>query len=75
MANARMAQKQAAKAFSKLAEEKKALEEFLKRVDLHGEDETEDKAVLNHVGLVERVSVLEGSLVDAVKLSFDRAVA
>jgi len=46
----------------------------LKRATLPGEDETEDLAVLDRAGLVEKVSVLEGSLVDVVKLGFDRAV-
>ena len=52
-----------------------ALEESLKKTDLHGEDETEDIAVLRRADQVERVSMLEGSLVDVVKLGFDRAVA
>jgi hypothetical protein len=43
--------------------------------DLPGEDEAEDLAVLRHAGLVDRIGELEGSLVDAVKLGFDRAVA
>lgn len=59
----------------KLAEESLALEESPKKVDFHGEEETEDVATLRRADLVERVSVLEGSLVDAVNLSFDRGVA
>ena len=52
-----------------------ALEEPLKKADLPGEDETEDTVVLRRADLVERVRVLEGSLMDVVKLGFDRAVA
>jgi len=63
------------KSSRKLVEEKVALEESLKKADLPGEDETEDIAILKHAELVQRVSVLEGSLVDVVKLGFDRAVA
>jgi len=59
----------------KLAEEKAALEESLKKAELPGEDETGDTVVLNRADLIKRVSVLEGSLVDAVQLGFDRAVA
>lgn len=60
----------------KLAEERLALEESLKKADFHGEEETEDVATLiRRADMVERVSVLEGGLVDAVKLSFDRGVA
>jgi len=73
--DARTTLDQAVKASHKLAEEKKALEESLKREDLPGEDEMEDIAVLNRFGLVERISVLEGSFVDVVKLGFDRVVA
>jgi len=51
-----------------------SLEESLKKENLPGEDETQDIAVLRRAGLVERVSTLEGSLVGAVKLGFDRAV-
>jgi hypothetical protein len=51
------------------------LEEALKKADLPGEDEAEDLAVLRRAGLVDRIGELEGSLVDAVKLGFDRAVA
>jgi len=52
-----------------------ALEESLKKADLLGEDESEDTVVLKRAELIERVSVLEGSLVDTVQLGFDRAVA
>ena len=52
-----------------------AFEESLKKADLLGEDETEDIPVLKRAELVEKASMLEGSLVDAVKLGFDRAVA
>jgi hypothetical protein len=51
------------------------LEEALKKADLPGEDEAEDLAVLRRAGLVDRIGELEGSLADAVKLGFDRAVA
>jgi hypothetical protein len=59
----------------KLAEEKVSLEEALQKADLPGENEAEDLAVLRRAGLVDRIGELEGSLVDAVKLGFDRAVA
>lgn len=52
-----------------------ALEESLKKADLLGEDETDDIVVLWRADLVERVRVLEGSLVDTVKLDFYCAVA
>jgi hypothetical protein len=74
LADARTALEQVTKSSRKMAEEKVALEESLKKADLPGEDETEDIAVLRRAELVERVSMLEGSLVDAVKLGFDRAM-
>jgi hypothetical protein len=52
-----------------------SLEEALKKADLPGEDEAEDLAVLRRADLVNRIGELEGSLVDAVRLGFDRAVA
>jgi hypothetical protein len=52
-----------------------SLEEALKKADLPGEDEAEDLAVLRRADLVDRIGELEGSLVDAVRLGFDRAVA
>jgi len=52
-----------------------ALEESLKKADLPVEDETKDTVVLNRADLIERVSVMEGSLVEAVQLGFDCAVA
>jgi len=75
LVDARTALEQETESSRKLAEEKVALEESLKKADLPGEDETEDIVVLKRAELVERVSVLEGSLVDAVKLGFDCAVA
>ena len=59
----------------KLAEEKASLEEALKKADLLGEEETEDTVGLRHADLVDRIGELEGSLVEAVHLGFDRAVA
>jgi hypothetical protein len=59
----------------RLAEEKVSLEEALRKVDLPGEDEVEDLAVLRRAGLVDRIGELEGSLVEALQLGFDRAVA
>jgi len=47
----------------------------LKKADLPGEDEAEDTAVLRRVDLVDRIGELEGSLVGAIKLGFDHAVA
>jgi hypothetical protein len=67
--------KQATDSSQKLAEEKASLEEALKKADLPGEDEAEDLAVLQRTGLVDRIGELEGSLVDSVKLGFERAVA
>jgi hypothetical protein len=61
--------------FQKLAGEKASLEEALKKADLSGEDEAEDLAVLRRADLVDRIGELEGSLVEAVKLGFERAVA
>ena len=52
-----------------------ALEESLKKEDLPREDETEDIAVLTCPELVERISMLEGTLLDAVKLGFDGTMA
>jgi hypothetical protein len=75
LADARTTLEQATESSRKLAEEKVTLEESLKKADFPGEDETEDIAVLRRAVLVERVRVLEGSLVDTVKLGFDRAVA
>jgi uncharacterized phage infection (PIP) family protein YhgE len=75
LAEARTALEQAADSSSKLVEEKVALEEALKKADLPGEHEAEDTIVLRRADMPERVSVLEGSLVDAVKLGFDRVVA
>ncbi|RHN73982.1 hypothetical protein MtrunA17_Chr2g0304611 [Medicago truncatula] len=75
MADARTALEQAAESSRKLVEEKVTLDESLKKADLPGEDETEDTAVLKRADMIEKVSVLERSLVDAVKLGFDRAVA
>ena len=74
LADARTVLEQTDEPSKKLAEEKVALEEFLKKADIPRE-ETEDIAVIRRADLVERVSVLEGSLVDAVKLGFDRVVA
>jgi vacuolar-type H+-ATPase subunit I/STV1 len=75
LTEARTALEQAVDSSRKLAEEKVSLEEALKKADLPGEDEGEDLAVLRRADLVDRVGELEGSLVDAVKLGFDRAVA
>jgi len=75
LAEVRTALDQAVDSSKRLAEEKVALEEALKKEDLPGEDEVEDTAVLRRADLVDRVGVLEGSLVDAVKHGFDRAVA
>jgi hypothetical protein len=47
----------------------------LKKVDLPAEDEAEDIVVLRRADLVDRICELERSLVDAVRLSFDRVVA
>ena len=47
----------------------------MKKADLPREDEAEDTVVLRRVDLVDRIGELEGSLVDTVKLGFDRAVA
>jgi hypothetical protein len=51
------------------------LEEALKKADLPGEDEAEDTTALRSAGLLDRIGELEGSLLDAVKLGFDRALA
>jgi len=51
------------------------MEEALKKADLPRKDEAEDTAVLRHADLVDRIGELEGSLVEAVQLGFDRAVA
>ena len=75
LADAQTALEQEAESSGKLVEEKAALEESLKKAYLSGEDETEDIAVLRRADLVEKVSVLEESSVDAVQLGFDRAVA
>lgn len=64
LTNARTTLEQEVESSSKLVEEKKALEESSKGADLPWEDEMEDMAVLKHADLVERVSALEGSLVD-----------
>jgi len=58
-----------------LGEEKVSLEAALKRASMPGEDETEFIAALSRVDLVDRVGELEGSLLDAVQLGFNRAVA
>ncbi|RHN74308.1 putative transposase (putative), gypsy type [Medicago truncatula] len=58
-----------------LAEEKASLEETLKKADLPREDEMEDTTVLRRADLVDTIGELEGSLVDVVKIGFDRAVA
>jgi len=71
LVDARTALEHAVEAFGKLFEEKKALEESLKMADLLGEDETEDIAVPKLADLVQKVSVLEGSLMEAVKLRLD----
>jgi len=47
----------------------------LKKADLPREDEAENTAILRRADLVDRIGEMEGSLVDAVKLGFDRAVA
>jgi hypothetical protein len=75
LAEAQGALGQAAESSRRLAEEKATLEEALRKADLPGEDEGEDLAVLRRAGLVDRIGELEGSLVDAVKLGFDWAVA
>jgi len=75
LAEARAALGQAADSSWKLAEEKPSLEESLKKAELPGEDEAEDTAVLRRTDLVDRIGELEGSLVEAVQLDFDRAVA
>jgi hypothetical protein len=75
LSRAQTALEQATDSSRKLAEEKESLEEALKKADLPGEDEAEDLVVLRCAGLVDRIGELEGSLVDAVKLGFDRAVA
>jgi hypothetical protein len=75
LAKARIVLNQATDSSRKLAEEKVSLEEALKKADLLGEDEAEDTAVLMRADLMDRIGELEGSLVDAVKLGFDRAVA
>jgi len=74
LVDARAAFEQATESSQKLAEERAALEESLKKPDFLVEEETEDIVVLRRADLVERVSVLEGSLVNAVKLGFDHAV-
>jgi len=66
---------QATNSSRKLAEEKASLGETLKRADLPGEDEAEDTAVLRRADLVDKIGELEGSLVEAVQLGFDRAMA
>ena len=47
----------------------------MKKADLPGKDEEEDMAVLRRADLVDKIGELEGSLVEAVQLGFDRAVA
>jgi len=66
---------QAADSSWKLAEEKASLEEDLKKADLLGEEETRDTICLRRADLVDKVCELEGSLVEAIQLGFDRAVA
>jgi len=66
---------QAADSSQKLGEEKASLEEALRKADLPREEETEDTIGLRRADLVDRVGELEGSLVEAVQLGFDRAVA
>jgi hypothetical protein len=75
LSEAQTALKRATESSRKLAEEKASLEEALKKADLPGEDEAEDLAVLRRAGLVDKIGELEGSLVDDVKLGFERAVA
>jgi hypothetical protein len=75
LSGAQTALEQATDSSRRLAEEKASLEEALKKADLLGEDEAEDLAVLRCAGLVDRIGELEGSLVDAVKLVFEWAVA
>lgn len=75
LAEARVALEKAAGSSKKLAKEKASLEEALKKADLPGEDEAKDTAALRRADLVDRIGGLEGSLVYAVKLGFDRAVA
>jgi hypothetical protein len=75
LVEAHTAQEQATDSSRKLAEEKMSLEEALKKADLPGEDEVEDLAVLRRADLVDKIGELEGSLVDTVKLGFDRVVA
>ena len=66
---------QAAYSSRKLAEEKASLEEVLKKADLPGEDKVEDTGCLRRADLLDRISELEGSFVEAFQLGFDRAVA
>jgi len=75
LAEVRASLRQAADSSRKLAEEKAFLEEALKNADLPGEEETEDTIGLRRADLMARVGELEGSLVEAVQLGFDRAVA
>jgi hypothetical protein len=75
LSEAQTALEQATDSSRKLAEEKASLEEALKKADLPREDEAEYLAVLQRAGLVDRIGELEGSLVDTVKLGFERAVA
>jgi len=75
LAEARAALGQATDSSRKLAEEKASLEEGLKKADLPGEEEAEDTAGLRRADLVDKIGELEGSLVEAVQLGFDRAVA
>ena len=70
LADARTTLEQAAESSRKLAEEKVTLEESLKKEDLPEEEKMEDTAVPRHADFVERVSMLEGSLVDVVKLGY-----
>jgi len=72
---ARTGLRQATDSSQKLAEEKASLEEALKKADLPGNDEAEDTAILRQADLVDRIGELEESLVEAVQLGFDRAVA
>jgi len=71
----RAAMGQATDSSRKLAEDKASLEEALKKADLPGDEKAEDTAGLRRADLLDRIGELEGSLVEAVQLGFDRVVA
>jgi hypothetical protein len=75
LSGAQTALEQATVSSQKLAGEKASLEETLEKAHLPGEDEAEDLVVLRRAGLVDRIGELEGRLVEALQLGFDRAVA